>query len=128
MRIAPSVGRTKPGKRASNRAVLALSSILRQTVRPIWLSCAFHTFDMLPGPRWPKRWKRLEMSTRGIFFFGSDLNQFLRNDDTLMTMAETQGRRAKSRTKAESQEPKAWLSALSHRLANVWLFALRSQP
>src|SRR6516165_1626697 len=84
MRIAPSVGRTSPGNRASNRAVFALSRTFRQTVRPMLRSCAFQTFDMLPGPRCVIKSKRFEISVFGIFFFGSDVNSFLKKEETFI--------------------------------------------
>src|SRR5437667_4823074 len=72
MHSSPSDGRTRPGKRASNLAVLTRSRILRQTMRPSLPSRARQTFDMLPCPIRPKSSKRFLISMMGtlLFFFG----------------------------------------------------------
>src|SRR5262245_7365097 len=68
--MAPSEGFFSPGKRVSNLAVFSLSRIFKQITRPILLSRARQTFDMLPCPVRPISSKRLLTSMIGSLDFG----------------------------------------------------------
>src|SRR5215217_4162553 len=71
--ISPSDGRDSCTDRAAAAAFFSGSCTLRQTVRPLWLSTALWTFDMLP---WPvseisvkRRW-RFTRDRRGLGTLG----------------------------------------------------------
>src|SRR5260370_6403230 len=72
---APSIGRSRPTKRASNFAGLLLSRTLRHNIRP--MSRVLKTLDMLPWPVGTSSPKRFLMSTRGrLLLFLFDPNSF----------------------------------------------------
>src|SRR4051812_21189544 len=67
MQISPSLGFFMPWKRDSNLSHFSRSRTFRQTSRPVFLSRARNTFDMLPWPVRPRSSKRFSTLTTGSF-------------------------------------------------------------
>src|SRR5436309_2091053 len=76
--MAPSSGRLRAPKRASNLRVFSLSRTFRQTVRLTLRSRARQTFDMLPWPVRPISSKRFSTLIRGRLLLPLPANIFLR--------------------------------------------------